>query len=686
MRSDIQGLRALAVLAVIADHLFHWPSGGFVGVDVFFVISGFLITGLLLREHDRTGSISFTDFYKKRTKRIIPASLLVLAVTVSTSFLLFTSGRATQTVVDSAWAALFSANWRFVSVGTDYFQADGPLSPVQHYWSLAVEEQFYFVWPWLMLLIFWVASRSPKLNRNHAHGAVAAAMGIIIVASFAWSIWESAVSPTWAYFSTFSRAWELGVGALLAVGASMLHRLPASLRPVLAWAGLIGIAYSICAIDSSLAFPAPWAALPVLSAALVIAAGTGGEQKLLLPLTNRVSRYVGDISYSLYLWHFPVIIFLGGVFRSEGPVFFATSLIVMFGLASASYHWIENPIRKSSWLDGKNRRPRIGETPKFAYVGLGVLALATAVVVTIALLPPTRPASTVAVSTPVLPSAPATGSAAPFEAELTAALKTEEWPALAPGVDDLADAKPEEEALGCGTNNATNPELCAFGDPALPTMIVFGDSTGLTLLPTVRAAFGEEYRVRGLSLAGCPVIELDMRFVDSQRERSCLQYRAEAIQEIQRSKPAVVLLTNTYTAALELTSKAGSQGAALEWSEALKTTAGSIASDTTKVLAVSPPPVGKLLEECATPLSKPRDCVSTVPDLWFTISNAESSALGKDRYVDTHTWFCAPTNECPSFIGSTPLKRDAVHTTRQYATAMAPVFRQVVSDKLGPKS
>lgn len=158
-RPDLQGLRAMAVIAVVLDHLLGWPSGGFVGVDIFFVLSGFFITGLLLRELHRTGGLSFKEFYIRRARRILPAALLVLLVTVVAGYIVFPATRAKETLVDTLWAALFAANWRFERVGTDYFQEGLPPSPVQHFWSLSIEEQFYFVWPAVLLGIFVIAAK-----------------------------------------------------------------------------------------------------------------------------------------------------------------------------------------------------------------------------------------------------------------------------------------------------------------------------------------------------------------------------------------------------------------------------------------------------------------------------------------------------------------------------------------------
>lgn len=263
IRPDIQGLRMVAVGAVIADHLLGWPVGGFVGVDIFFVISGFLITGLLLREHQRTGSISFVRFYRRRIKRILPAATLVIMFTVLVAHLLFASSRATATLWDGVWAFAFAANWNFAAQGTDYFPAGGAISPLQHYWSLAVEEQFYFAWPWLMLLIFALAGRRAHWNKRIAHRIVGLVMVGIIIASFAWAIFDTQNAPTWAYFSTFSRTWELGIGAVLAVFAGTAARLPAIARTSLGWVGLLGIVASVFIVNGNAGFPAPWAVLPL---------------------------------------------------------------------------------------------------------------------------------------------------------------------------------------------------------------------------------------------------------------------------------------------------------------------------------------------------------------------------------------------------------------------------------------
>jgi len=366
MRLDLQGMRAFAVLAVFANHLFEWPRGGFVGVDVFFVLSGFFITGLLLRERTTKRKLSFKNFYIRRVKRIIPSALLVLAVTVTGGYLLFPAVRAKDTLVDALYAAVFGANIHFEVIGADYFQHNRPPSPIQHYWFLSIEEQFYFVWPALLVLIF-ALTRRWRRTRWVQQWGLFAAMTLIVATSFSWAMYLTASDVNAAYFSTFTRVWELGVGALVAICGPWLFRIPDRIRPVLANVGLAGVAASLFLIDGTVQFPAPWAALPVVSTAVVIAAFHGGEVRNMSMLTNPVARWFGDTSYTLYLWHWPVIILLLAV-MPEGVTFYVTALVLSLGLTAVTYHCYEYPIRKSSWLTEPRPNPGVWE-----FIGAGLV-------------------------------------------------------------------------------------------------------------------------------------------------------------------------------------------------------------------------------------------------------------------------------------------------------------------------
>ena len=217
-RRDIQGIRALAVVAVLFNHVLGFPTGGFAGVDVFFVVSGFLITGILLREYEKTGSVSAVTFYKRRAKRILPAATLVLLFTVAVALLTMLRSRALAVGTDAWWAFLFAANWRFAFTGTDYFAQGGGTSPVEHYWSLAVEEQFYFVWPWLLLALLLLihrclgerhstgsSERTARTERVSARKIATVLIALITAASLAWAWYDTRADPTIAYFSTWTR-------------------------------------------------------------------------------------------------------------------------------------------------------------------------------------------------------------------------------------------------------------------------------------------------------------------------------------------------------------------------------------------------------------------------------------------------------------------------------------------------
>lgn len=699
VRRDIQGLRALAVLAVVADHLFGYPLGGFVGVDVFFVISGFLITGILLREHDKKGTISFSNFYRRRAKRILPASVFVLVVTVSASYLLFNPGRALTTAFDSVWAFLFTANWRFASVGTDYFEAGGPTSPLQHFWSLAVEEQFYFVWPWLMLLIFTVIGRKAAGKVSAAHRAVGWTMVLIVAASFAWAMYETATSPTWAYFSTFSRAWELGVGALLAVCSSQLRRLPSAIRPALAWAGFAGIVVSLFMVSADSMFPAPWAAAPVLSTALVIAAGTGEKQTTLFPLSNRVSQYIGDISYSLYLWHFPVIIALGALLPKDVQ-FYATALVLMFALAAVSFHVVEDPVRKSAWLEPASVREKAralrqasGKPGRGQYTMLAFLAAASLSVAGAALFVPQAGSVDVAAVRSV-PLANAGGTATAAKAlakEIDTSLQVAAWPELKPDIEELASAKASEWDQ-CLTTRPETMAQCSFGPAgAKKTAILVGDSVGVSWLPGVRAALESSgWRIQNMTKQQCPAANVEIVATNGNAggaeiplfNEECSAHREWVVEQAKKISPDLVIMSNNLQ---DLSSGAKDAAADAEWAVGYSSYIQEFRGLADRVVVLDLPPVGKNLQECATRINKPSDCTTDVPDYWFVQSRNKAAAIEKAKaagvdatYVDTRFWVCSSNNLCPAFVGTTPIRADSLHLTDAFARKIAPVLKEAL--------
>lgn len=352
LRRDIQGLRALAVLAVIGAHAAGWPRGGFAGVDVFFVISGFVITGMLLREQRETGRIRLARFYGRRARRLLPAALVTVGAVICAAFALFGRARAEQVLWDGVSALLLVSNWRFTQQGTDYFHAGDAVSPLQNFWSLSVEEQFYLVWPGLLIvsLLFVPA----VARRGRAVAAVVAAWAVVVVAaSFGWALLQGASAPTAAYFSTATRAWEFALGALLAAGVPVLRRIPAAAAALLAWIGVAGVVASLLLIDpASVGFPGPWAAAPTAATALALAGGVAASPRALFPWTNPLAVVVGNASYSLYLWHFPVVVFAAALLPAS-PWSLPLTLAIVAVIGFASYAIVEQPLRYAPFLGGR---------------------------------------------------------------------------------------------------------------------------------------------------------------------------------------------------------------------------------------------------------------------------------------------------------------------------------------------
>jgi peptidoglycan/LPS O-acetylase OafA/YrhL len=483
-RADIQGLRAVAVLAVIADHLAGWPKGSFVGVDVFFVISGYLITGILVREFESRQTISFLGFYARRIKRILPAGLFVIGATLCATRVLAGIDRYHFAAKDAIAAVFFAANWRFAHTGINYFNQALPPSPLQHYWSLSVEEQFYFVWPWLMLGLLLLGLRLRFWRREHARVAAGVAIAVISGTSLWWAFAQTTSNPTVAYFSTFVRAWELGLGALVAIAARPIARRDPRLRLVVAVGGLLGVLVSLFVVRSSPDFPAPWALLPTLSTAAVLGAGAGLSSRSLLPLTNPVSQYLGNLSYSLYLWHFPVVVLIVAVVPQYSAAYWLAGLVLIFGLSAASFHLLEDPARRGTWF-----RQRPGQLPvpalgwlKYAAACAGTALVAGACLLVVRATEPTR----LALPAPVLvghtqddPS-DCIGAAALDPRHRCASLNTGDRVAPLPGElpDDTAGA------YACYAYLRQSMHPCEYGSsrPDATRVALIGDSHAAALL------------------------------------------------------------------------------------------------------------------------------------------------------------------------------------------------------------
>jgi len=353
----VQGLRALAVLAVVMFHARLPVPGGFVGVDVFFVISGFVITGMLMREFKEQGRIRFGRFYLRRFKRLTPALALMVATVMAISAFTMSPLGPQQVSGQTAIAAmLFCANFVIANVTGGYFDAPADQNPFLNTWSLSVEEQFYFVFP-ALLAACWVYARRVG-NTRFPHTVVR----LVIVSSLFVAFWGVAhPGGTLAgFYSPYSRAWEFAVGAAIALNAGRLGRL----RKVdAARATLLGgamVVASFFLISGTTPFPGPWTLLPVFGTALLITGGTRAEAS---PVTRTLMSptmvRIGDWSYSIYLWHWPLIVISMTLWPTTAWAPLAAA-IVSFVPAALSYHLVEEPLRRRNWGVGPRRKRSIG--------------------------------------------------------------------------------------------------------------------------------------------------------------------------------------------------------------------------------------------------------------------------------------------------------------------------------------
>lgn len=458
-RPDVQGLRAVAVVLVVLFHA-HVAGigGGYVGVDVFFVISGFVITGVLLRERSSTDSTSILGFYRRRIRRILPAATLVIIVAVVASYVLVGPITGNQTAGDARWASVFLINVHFASTGTNYLASTLPPSILQNFWSLAVEEQFYLVYPTVFLFVAGLSLRLPLRRR------LAYVLGVAMVVSFVLGVTQTSSNPTAAYFSAVPRVWELALGGLVAVSSGQLRRTPPAVASVLSWLGLGAIVVAACTFSTATPYPGIAVALPVVGTALVIAGGvrkpTHGAERL---LGFRPFQWVGLISYSLYLWHWPVLTIATdrrGMDSLPGTEAFLC-VVASVTLAVATYMLLENPVRHSGFLLGRR-----GAT----------LALGGCLV-----------ASSLAVATVGLQTHRAGALATPGLANLQMA-----DPCPAPSAHDLASL------LGSGPKPSSR-----FG----ARVMLVGDSTACTLLQGLEAVAGPAgVQVENAAVIGCGVV------------------------------------------------------------------------------------------------------------------------------------------------------------------------------------
>lgn len=380
-RLDIQGLRAVAVGIVVLFHL--WPEhlpGGYVGVDVFFVISGFLITSHLASEVQRTGTVSLTRFWARRIRRLLPAAFTVLSASLVAALVFLPKSLLQQALDEIGASALYIQNWVLAGSSVDYLGADNKPTLAQHFWSLSVEEQFYFAWPIVILLAVWAASKIRRTDETNRR-AIGIALSAVFVISLAYSIYETARSQPSAYFVTPTRAWEFAGGGLLAFlpvwAGSVSHpQLDRALRQAAGWGGLALIVVAAFRLNADTVFPGYMALIPVVGSMLLIYAGQ--REVRLTPgwlARFRPIQLVGDTSYAIYLWHWPLIILLPFVLGRDLTASGKLGILVLtMMLAVATKHFIEDPVQRAKKL-------ALRRAPAYVFMVTGMVVLTSVVAV-----------------------------------------------------------------------------------------------------------------------------------------------------------------------------------------------------------------------------------------------------------------------------------------------------------------
>jgi peptidoglycan/LPS O-acetylase OafA/YrhL len=634
-RPDIEGLRAVAVLAVLAFHA-HVPhiAGGYVGVDVFFVLSGFLITSLLLDERVRRGSVSLARFYGRRARRLLPASLLVVLVTLAGAYVIGGPLELHQTAADARSVASFTVNFRFAGAQTGYFAPISRPSPFQHYWSLAVEEQFYFVWPALLLLLAWGAGSREAVRRR-----LLVFLAVLVPASFVWCVLQTHSSQPHAFFLLPSRAWELGIGALLAVVP--VRALRRSTTTALSVAGAGSVLGSFVLLKETTSFPGWIVAAPVLGTAALLVVGAGAADSAIPRLLSlRPLQRIGRYSYSLYLWHWAVLIVAAMAKPRVLESFPKGAAIVALSVVPAvvSFHLLEDPVRRSAWL---------AKVPVRS-IALGVALVATGLV-----------ASIIGFDGPAM----ATGRTA----EATSALTPTDYVPrnITPSIlDARSDGSSLESSASCDIDRfTTEDEPCFFGDlRSSTTVVLIGDSHANMWFPAVREfAERHHWKLEVDVTAGCAgILYPDKPY--------CEEHRELVLDRLARQRPAYVVLVDYGRLSLDRgVSEAG-------WADALRSTLDRLPDSHWIVFGESPRPSGAADSCLAKHLSDVRPCEQR-PDepqyQRFVQTGRRIATRSGDGFVDFTPIMCTDAR-CPVVDGNVMVYGDENHVTNTFVRRTTP--------------
>ncbi|MEU2043547.1 acyltransferase family protein [Nocardia niwae] len=678
-------MRAVAVLAVV---LFHAGvpgiDGGFVGVDVFFVISGFLITGILCREAADTGTVGLVRFYGARARRLLPAAGVVLVATAIAAAVLLPPLQARQVLGDGIAGALYAGNYRFALHGTDYLAADTPPSPFQHFWSLGVEEQFYLVWPALLITTAWLVRR----RRRDSVTVLPYLIVLMVVGalSLAISLIWTRTMPPWAFFALPARAWELAAGGMVALSPVLWPRLPKSVSACAGWVGA-GLIVAACAqLDEKTPYPGVAALLPVLGAVLLIASG-GVETRFGVGRVLAVTELqaIGRLSYSWYLWHWPVLVLAPHALGHPlGLVGSLAAVAMAGGLALLTKRLIEDPVRFAARLRGSGP------------LGLACGGVSTAIAIGVALAlllvvpaPAGRGAAaqSLTLTTPAAPVTPAIdpyGAAveqltAQTQAAVAAAAEVRAVPSnLTPSLANARGDRAEVFDNGCFRSwHDVGQGECASGDMAAATTVALvGDSHAAMWQPAFEEiAASRHWRLETMAKVTCPLLDLPITSPYLGRGYTeCEQWRGQIMTRLRQERPRLVVVSMSRRYGGDF----GFVSYDPAWIVAVRRLAAELRAMGAGVLVLGgiPDPQGTVPSCVADHLDDVSACAPArtvaVDDAGIAAEHAAATA-GGGQYADLTALFCT-TARCPVIVGNALVYRDDNHLTISYATTLAPVM------------
>jgi peptidoglycan/LPS O-acetylase OafA/YrhL len=686
---EIQGLRAVAVLLVVLFHL--WPnrlSGGFVGVDVFFVISGYLITAHIYRELATTNTLSIRRFWARRIRRLLPASLLVLSIIGGATILFLPATVWVMTARQIAASALYVQNWALASDAVDYMAKDNVPSVAQHYWSLSVEEQFYLFWPLLIIGLVFLAKRArrPLALQSFLILGLSAAGAV----SLAWSVVYTASDKPVAYFATPTRVWEFVAGALLAL--FVIPDIRTEIRAFIGWLGLVAIVAAAVLFDARSLFPGWIALLPVLGTITVIAAGaTVSRYTAAWWLSRRPLTFVGDISYSVYLWHWPLIIivpYITGVdLRTLDKIGILVATVV---LAWLSKIFVEDPMRTKQFLSAAQWR-------SFAFAAAGMTVVVAGTVAITAEVDRRVDDARAAYKNPEDPQSAAGNCFGPAAIDSANACNPVTGSqTLVPPLEVVAHENSKPAFPGCQQTIALSTvKVCSIGstDPRPERVVaIVGDSHATHWFAAFdRLGRERNWKVLTFAKASCPVTTALRVLPEEQTNEgqlSCLDWTADVRQQIAADEGISYVFTSSYSSAYYFADDPArplgdpdTEG----FQEIWKTWVSS--GRDVFVIRDIPPTQGENVPTCLAMNADDRlACATSAHDIPDDASADAAVSMNDPRVhlVDLTDRFCDSTT-CYPVIGDLVVYRDYSHLSGAFSEALAPYISRQVDQFTGTR-